>query len=137
PPRHAMPSFSPPGAKPDRQRTSSASPALNFHMRILGEEVAVGPGKIALVEAIERTGSLSAAAKSMDMSYRRAWVLLDELNRSLRKPAVIAARGGTGGGGSEVTDSGRRLVALYRRIEAISAEANRADIRSLMGMLAR
>jgi molybdate transport system regulatory protein len=106
-------------------------------MRILGDEVAVGPGKIALVEAIERTGSLTAAARSMDMSYRRAWLLLDELNRSLKKPAVVAARGGAGGGGSEVTDSGRRLVELYRRIEAVSAEANRLDIGSLMGLLAR
>jgi molybdate transport system regulatory protein len=106
-------------------------------MRILGDEVAVGPGKIALIEAIERTGSLTAAARSMDMSYRRAWLLLDELNRSLKKPAVVAARGGAGGGGSEVTDSGRRLVELYRRIEAVSAEANRVDIRSLMGLLAR
>jgi len=110
---------------------------MRFHMRIIGDEIAVGPGKIALVEAIERTGSLTAAAKSMDMSYRRAWLLLDELNRSLGQPAVVAARGGTGGGGSEVTDSGRRLVMLYRRIEAVSTEANRADIRALMGLLAR
>jgi molybdate transport system regulatory protein len=132
-----MTSFSPPRAKPTRQRTSAASPALSFHMRIMGDEIAVGPGKIALVEAIERTGSLTAAARSMDMSYRRAWLLLDELNRSLRKPAVLAARGGAGGGGSEVTDSGRRLVELYRRIEAVSAETNRVDIRSLMGLLAR
>jgi molybdate transport system regulatory protein len=106
-------------------------------MRIVGDEVAVGPGKIALIEAIERTGSLTAAARSLDMSYRRAWLLLDELNRSLKRPAVVAARGGAGGGGSEITDSGRRLVEIYRRIETVCAEANRADIRALMGMLAR
>jgi molybdate transport system regulatory protein len=131
-----MPS-APDRARPARQRAASERPALRFHMRIIGDEIAVGPGKIALVEAIERTGSLTAAAKSMDMSYRRAWLLLDELNRSLKEPAVLAARGGAGGGGSEVTESGRRLVALYRRIEGVCAEANRADIRTLMGLLAR
>jgi molybdate transport system regulatory protein len=131
-----MPS-SPPSPKPARHRASAEPPAVRFHMRIIGDEVAVGPGKIALVEAIERTGSLTAAAKSMDMSYRRAWLLLDELNRSLKQPAVVAARGGVGGGGSEITESGRRLVALYRRIETVSAEANKADIRLIMGLLAR
>jgi molybdate transport system regulatory protein len=106
-------------------------------MRIMGDEIAVGPGKIALVEAIERTGSLTAAAKSMDMSYRRAWLLIDELNKSLRRPAVVAERGGAHGGGSALTASGRRLVELYRRIETVSAQANRGDIRALISLLAR
>jgi molybdate transport system regulatory protein len=106
-------------------------------MRITGDDIAVGPGKIALVEAIARTGSLTAAARSMDMSYRRAWLLVDELNKSLREPAVVAARGGAKGGGSALTDSGRRLVELYRRIEAVSAQANRADLHTLMALLAR
>lgn len=105
-------------------------------MRIVGDCIAVGPGKIALVEAIERTGSLTAAAKEMDMSYRRAWLLLDELNKSLRKPAVITSRGGPQGGGSQLTPEGHRLVELYRRIETVSAQANRSDLRRLIALLA-
>lgn len=102
-----------------------------------GDVVAIGPGKVELLEAIERTGSITAAAKSLGMSYRRAWMLLDTLNRSLREPAVESARGGGRGGGSALTDTGRRLVDLYRRIEATSASAARRDIERLLGMLAR
>lgn len=107
-------------------------------MRItLGDVVAIGPGKIALVEAIAATGSITAAAKSLDMSYRRAWMLLDELNRSLRKPAVDSAKGGPHGGGSEVTELGQELIDLYRRIEATAASAGQADIARLLGLMAR
>lgn len=107
-------------------------------MRIThGEAIAVGPGKVALLEAIERCGSITAAAKDLEMSYRRAWLLLDELNRSLRVPAVDSAKGGAAGGGSALTDAGRQLVALYRGIEDKAAQACRADIRKLMAMLAR
>ena len=71
------------------------APVLRFRMRISdGDRIAVGPGKIALLKAIDRTGSITAAAKSLDMSYRRAWLLLDELNRSLARPAVDSAKGG-------------------------------------------
>lgn len=107
-------------------------------MRIqLDAVIAIGPGKIALLEAIDQTGSITAAAKQLDMSYRRAWLLLDELNRSLRVPAVDSAKGGSAGGGSALTDSGRVLIALYRRIEETAALACRDDIRSLLGLLAR
>ncbi|HTP74111.1 MAG TPA: LysR family transcriptional regulator, partial [Burkholderiaceae bacterium] len=69
-------------------------------MRITdGSVIAVGPGKIALLEAVERNGSITAAAKSLDMSYRRAWLLLDELNHSLRQPAIESVKGGIHGGG--------------------------------------
>ena len=61
---------------------SAAAPQLRFRMRVTqGDVIAVGPGKIALLEAVDKTGSITAAAKSLDMSYRRAWLLLDELNR--------------------------------------------------------
>jgi molybdate transport system regulatory protein len=107
-------------------------------MRITdGDHIAVGPGKVALLEAIERTGSITAAAKSLDMSYRRAWLLLDELNRSLRQPAVDCSQGGRRGGGSALTDVGRRLIALYRHIEQTAETECRDDIRKLLGLLAR
>lgn len=102
-----------------------------------GEAIAVGPGKIALLEAIGKAGSITAAAKSLDMSYRRAWLLLDELNGSLRVPAVDSAKGGQHGGGSALTDAGRQMIDLYRRIESTAATACRSDIQQLMKMLAR
>lgn len=114
------------------------APELRFRIRITaGDVIAVGPGKIALLEAIDKTGSITAAAKSLDMSYRRAWILLDELNRSLHHAAVDSAKGGSAGGGSVLTDSGRELVTLYRTIESKATVACRADIRKLMAMLAR
>lgn len=80
--------------------------------------LAIGPGKIALLESIEATGSITAAAKALKMSYRRAWVLLDETNRCLVSPAVETATGGSGGGGTTLTVLGRRLVHAYRALEA-------------------
>lgn len=117
---------------------SATKPAWRFRMRVTdGEAIAVGPGKIALLEAIAETGSITAAAKSLDMSYRRAWLLVDELNRSLRKPAVDSAKGGQAGGGTALTESGLQLVALYRGIEAKAALACKAEITQVMKLLAR
>jgi molybdate transport system regulatory protein len=98
-----------------------------FRLRITdGDLIAVGPGKVALLEAIRKTGSITAAAKSLDMSYRRAWLLLDEMNRSLREPAVESAKGGASGGSSVVTEAGQRLIALYRYIEKTAEQACQA-----------
>lgn len=130
-------------SSPRKNRASQAPPApaprpeVRFRLRITcGDQVAVGPGKIALLEAIERTGSITAAAKSLDMSYRRAWMLIDQLNRSLRSPAVGTATGGSRGGGSTLTDEGRRVVALYRRIERTAERCAGDDLDALLGMLA-
>jgi molybdate transport system regulatory protein len=86
----------------------------------------VGPGKIALLEAIEASGSLSQAARELGMSYRRAWGLLDDLNTSLREPVASASVGGTGGGGAQLTDFGRALIGAYREVEQVAADAARA-----------
>ncbi|MCL4182172.1 MAG: winged helix-turn-helix domain-containing protein [Burkholderiaceae bacterium] len=111
---------------------------LRFRLRVtVGDVIAVGPGKIALLEAIHETGSITGAAKRLDMSYRRAWLLLDEMNRSLRHPVVDSAKGGVAGGGSALTDAGRRLIALYRHIEQTASAACGDDIHELMAMLAR
>ncbi|CAD5372990.1 Putative transcriptional regulator, ModE family [Rubrivivax sp. A210] len=119
-------------------RHALQGPVPKFRLRIAdGDATVVGPGKIALLEAIAATGSITAAAKSLDMSYRHAWLLLDDLNRSLRTAAVDSAHGGARGGGSALTEEGRRLIAIYRRIEATAADACRADIQNLMGLLAR
>src|SRR6202021_3750747 len=73
----------------------------------------IGPGKIALLEAIRSTGSISAAARSLGMSYRRAWLLVEEINRTLREPAVTAESGGARGGGAVVPPGGGRVVVFY------------------------
>jgi molybdate transport system regulatory protein len=118
--------------------TAATKPQAKFRMRVtMGDVIAIGPGKIALIEAISETGSITAAAKSLDMSYRRAWLLLDELNRALKKPAVDSAKGGQHGGGSALTDTGLQLIALYRRIEQTAASACQADLAKLTGLIAR
>jgi molybdate transport system regulatory protein len=139
--RSAASSSAPPGpesANDPSVKAPRSKPVAKFRMRVTaGDVIAVGPGKIALLEAIADTGSLTSAAKALDMSYRRAWLLLDELNKSLRKPAVDSAKGGQHGGGSELTDVGRNLVALYRRIDATANKACGADIKAMLALIAR
>src|SRR5262245_5420265 len=99
--------------------------ALRVRFRIdFGDDNAVGPGKIALLEKMRETGSLSQAARVLKMSYRRAGQLLDSLNHSFREPVVLTAVGGKGGGGATITPFGESLVATYRELEAdITARA--------------
>jgi molybdate transport system regulatory protein len=117
---------------------SAGKPVAKFRVRVsVGDVIAIGPGKVSLLEAIAETGSITAAAKSLGMSYRRAWMLLDELNRSLRRPAVDSAKGGQHGGGSALTDTGKLLIDLYRRVESTAAVACEADLARLVGLVAR
>src|SRR3954470_11170810 len=83
----------------------------------------IGPGKIRLLEAIERTGSISQAGKSLGMSYRRAWLLIDDLNQCFREAVVSAKPGGSKGGGASLTGFGSDLVRDYRAIEQAAASA--------------
>ena len=82
-----------------------------------GTGVRLGPGKVRLLECIEQTGSISAAARTMEMSYRRAWLLVDELNGMFSSPVVETAAGGTGGGGAKITEFGKRVVSIFRGLE--------------------
>jgi molybdate transport system regulatory protein len=101
-----------------------------------GDDIAVGPGKIDLLEAIDATGSITAAARSLGMSYRRAWLLVDTMNRCFRTPVVEAEAGGKRGGGARLTRLGAEVVERYRRIERSAARAGAADIRALRRKLA-
>jgi molybdate transport system regulatory protein len=93
-------------------------PEVRFRMRIRsGDAVALGPGKVDLLEAVREFGSISAAARSLGMSYRRAWLLIDELNRSLKAPATQSEQGGQSGGGCTLTEVGETIVRLYRDVE--------------------
>jgi molybdate transport system regulatory protein len=90
-----------------------------LHVRIdFSAQCSLGPGKVSLLEAIERTGSLSAAARELGMSYRRAWLLLHSVNDGFREPAVELSVGGSEGGGARLTDFGRQLISEYRRFVA-------------------
>ncbi len=107
-----------------------------FRLRLtIGERIAVGPGKVALLEAIRDHRSISAAAKALDMSYKRAWDLVNEINGSLREPAVLSLKGGSHGGGTALTPAGHALVGLYRTIEFRAQEASAKELAALRAML--
>jgi len=97
----------------------------------LDSEGRIGPGKIQLLENIQSCGSISAAGRAMDMSYKRAWDLVDEINRICRHPAVERQTGGKNGGGAVLTPFGISLVARYRKIERDAASAVRKELLAL------
>jgi len=92
-----------------------------------GEAYPMGPGKAALLEAILETGSISAAARNLNLSYRKAWTLVDTMNRHFREPLVSATTGGPQGGGAVVTEAGREALRRYRALERQAWEAIQAD----------
>jgi len=102
-----------------------AAPRLRIAM---GEGLILGPGKVELLEAIEHKGSISAGAREMGMSYRRAWLLVDALNHMFSSPVVIAAPGGAHGGGAQITEFGKKVAAAYRRIEKRTSVAIREEL---------
>lgn len=91
----------------------------------------IGPGKVDLLEAVGRCGSITAAAKDQGMSYRRAWLLIDEMNQVFRGPVVGTATGGVAGGGAQLTDAGRQIIEIYRDIQQRAESAVRAPLRRL------
>jgi molybdate transport system regulatory protein len=106
--------------------------AIKLRLRIdLTPTSAVGPGKIELLEHIEKTGSISAAGRAMDMSYRRAWLLVDELNRLFKGRVANAGPGGKAGGGARLTPFGRELVRRFRGMEETARGALAKDIAAL------
>jgi molybdate transport system regulatory protein len=100
-----------------------------------GSGRALGPGKIRLLEAIDRTGSISEAGRSLKMSYRRAWLLVDDMNGCFRDPVVATKPGGAHGGGAELTPLGQELIKKYRLIEAEATAAAGPHLRRLEASL--
>jgi molybdate transport system regulatory protein len=120
------------------KRAAASSPSESAELRPgltirvdLGEYGSLGPGKIALLELISKHGSITSAGRKMGMSYRRAWLLVDEINHMFREPLVETQMGGTGGGGARLTKLGRDVVGRYRAIEGAAAVASAADLRAL------
>lgn len=97
---------------------------------------AIGPGKIKLLELIDKHGSISEAGRQMGMSYRRAWVLVDNLNHCFRAPVVSSQAGGQHGGGASLTEFGHAVVAHYRAVESAAQTASSAHIEALAAALA-
>ncbi|MER2508738.1 MAG: ModE family transcriptional regulator [Amaricoccus sp.] len=93
--------------------------------------VRIGPGKVELLELIAAHGSISAGARLMNMSYRRAWMLIEEMNQLFRKPVVLARKGGQRGGGAELTPVGLAIVARYRAIERAAEAAAAPHVAAL------
>ena len=111
-------------------------PRIRLHIHLSASH-SLGPGKVALLEAIEAKGSISAAARELGMAYRHAWELVDDLNCAFRSPVLRATSGGSAGGGATLTRFGKSLVLRFRSMEAAAHGALAADLRALARELRR
>lgn len=112
--------------------------SVKIRLRICrGDEIAIGPGKASLLECIDAEGTLAAAGRKLGMSYKRAWTLVETMNRCFQSPLVETCKGGATRGGSSLTPLGRTVLERYRAMEAAAAAAIRDDARVLESRLAR
>ena len=122
--------------KPAAAKRKAGSAALKPQLRIsFKKSIAMGPGKADLLDAIDEAGSISAAARALGMSYRRAWLLVETMNECFKSPLVQTATGGEHGGGAQVTDLGHDVVRRYRAMEkkaATSVAREMADFAALL-----
>ncbi|MFC2967184.1 winged helix-turn-helix domain-containing protein [Acidimangrovimonas pyrenivorans] len=110
------------------------APRLRLRL-VFGSDLVLGPGKADLLELIRDTGSISAAGRRMRMSYKRAWLLVEEMNAAFRSPVVESTRGGAQGGGAQLTETGETVLAAFRGFEAEAARAGAEQIAALRGLL--
>jgi molybdate transport system regulatory protein len=102
---------------------------------VCGKDIALGPGKAELLELLLQTGSLTKAARSLEMSYMRAWTLVKTMNKCFCQPVAVAERGGKNGGGMTVTATGRRVLALYQEMESKTLSSTEAQWKSLKKLM--
>jgi molybdate transport system regulatory protein len=119
-----------PRKKQKSEESGSVGDRLNIRID-LACGLRVGPGKVAVLEEIARSGSISAAGRALGMSYRRTWELVEDLNTGLGTPVVQTAAGGSGGGGTVLTPAGKALIERYRAIEVDTAAAARKHLLAL------
>jgi molybdate transport system regulatory protein len=117
-----------------RTQRRQSRPTLRPHLRlVVGEDIAIGPGKAELLRLIAETGSIAAAGRAMGMSYKRAWMLVTTMNRCFATPLVAASRGGSSRGGAEITEAGEAVLAAYDSLaEEVDNSSTLAEIRKLL-----
>jgi len=105
-------------------------------LRILSEDlIALGPGKVDLLESIDKEGSISQAARERHLSYRRAWNMVDIMNQCFKEPLVASVTGGKGGGGARLTPTGKKVIKLYRKMENKANTAILSEWKTLQNLL--
>lgn len=114
------------------EKTNHLAPRLRLKA---GDTIALGPGKAQLLELIQQHRSISAAARALKMSYRRAWLLVDTMNTCFQNPLVLTATGGSQGGGAELSEEGQKVLMLYRQYE--KAVAERPELVELAALLSK
>jgi molybdate transport system regulatory protein len=119
-----------PRKKQKSDESGKAGDRLNIRID-LANGLRIGPGKVAVLEEIARSGSISAAGRALRMSYRRTWELVEDLNTGLGAPVVETAAGGSGGGGTVLTPAGKAIIERYRAIEMDTAVAARKHLLAL------
>jgi len=119
---------------PDAPTPDPSTTRLSLRV-VFGDDAMLGPGKAELLERIRDTGSISAAGREMQMSYKRAWMLVEEMNAIFREPLVDSTRGGPNGGGARLTGAGQEVLAQYRALEQVIRLEGAAQIAVLQGML--
>ncbi len=125
--------------KPARaRRAHSTEIQVGARLRIvLGEDIAIGPGKADILEGVRETGSIAAAGRRLGMSYKRAWLLVESMNRCFKKPLVEAIKGGRAGGGAHLTAMGEEVLRRYRAMQTSAAAAIAGEVKALLRNLAR
>jgi molybdate transport system regulatory protein len=118
---------------PKTRKAAAPRPQIRIMFR---KAIAMGPGKADLLHAIEETGSISAAARAMGMSYRRAWLLVDTMNQSFKAPVVETATGGQKGGGALVTALGQEVLQRYEQMEAKAAASVEKELNEFTRLMA-
>ncbi len=127
-----------PDADPDAMvnHDENNAPRARLRLRVIfGDEAMLGPGKADLLEHIAKLGSIAAAGRQMKMSYKRAWMLVDELNAAFQAPLVDRTRGGARGGGARLTTTGQAVLSNYRKLEERVTEAGGTEIASIRNLL--
>lgn len=122
------------GTRKSARRKASLRPRLRV---MVGNDIALGPGRVDLLELIQQTGSLRAAAGRMGLSYMRAWQLVKFSNAYFREPVVEVIRGGKSGGGATLTDTGRQILRIYRQMEKQCHRATKASWSQIRKLLAK
>ena len=102
---------------------------------VLEPDIAIGPGKADLLEGIRQTGSIAGAGRTLGMSYKRAWHLVETMNRCFKSPLVEASKGGRAGGGANLTDLGQEVLARYRRMEMLTAKVIEPEMAALRAVV--